>query len=48
MRCPEIDGLIGEAGEVADEVADKDVIDAGIGAPQAVEHSDSLGRKPLP
>ena len=34
MRCPEIR----EADEVAGEVADKDVINAGIGAPQAVEH----------
>jgi ferritin-like metal-binding protein YciE len=39
VRCPAIDGLIGEADEVAGEVADKDVLDAAIiGSAQAVEH----------
>lgn len=39
VRCPAIDGLIGEADEVAGEAADKDVLDAAIiGSAQAVEH----------
>jgi ferritin-like metal-binding protein YciE len=39
VQCPAIDGLIQEADEVAGEVSDKDVLDAGIvGAAQAVEH----------
>jgi ferritin-like metal-binding protein YciE len=41
VQCPAIDGLIQEADEVAGEVSDKDVLDAGIvGAAQAVEHYD--------
>jgi ferritin-like metal-binding protein YciE len=39
VKCPAIDGLIGEADEVAGEVADKEVLDAAIvGAAQSVEH----------
>lgn len=39
VRCPGIDGLIGEADEVGGEVADKDVLDGAIiGSAQAVEH----------
>lgn len=39
VKCPAIDGLIDEAGEVAGDVADKNVLDAAIiGAAQAVEH----------
>ena len=39
IDCPAIDGIIKEAEEVAGEVADKQVLDAGlIGAAQAVEH----------
>jgi ferritin-like metal-binding protein YciE len=39
VKCPAIDGLIAEADELASEVADKDVLDAGIvGSAQAVEH----------
>jgi ferritin-like metal-binding protein YciE len=39
VQCPGIDGLISEADEVADEVADNDVLDAAIvGSAQAVEH----------
>jgi ferritin-like metal-binding protein YciE len=39
VKCPAIDGLITEADELAGEVADKDVLDAGIvGSAQAVEH----------
>jgi ferritin-like metal-binding protein YciE len=37
--CPAIDGIIKEANEVAGEIADKAVLDAGlIAAAQAVEH----------
>jgi ferritin-like metal-binding protein YciE len=39
VTCPAIDGLITEADELAGEVADKEVLDAGIvGSAQAVEH----------
>jgi ferritin-like metal-binding protein YciE len=39
VKCPAIDGLIAEADELAGEVADKDVLDAGIvGSAQSVEH----------
>jgi ferritin-like metal-binding protein YciE len=39
VRCPGIDGLIDEAGEIAGEVVDKEVLDAAIvGAAQSVEH----------
>ena len=39
VKCPAIDGLISESDELAGEVADKDVLDAGIvGSAQAVEH----------
>jgi ferritin-like metal-binding protein YciE len=39
VKCPAIDGLITEAGDLAGEVADKEVLDAGIvGSAQAVEH----------
>jgi ferritin-like metal-binding protein YciE len=39
VKCPAIDGLISEADELAGEVADKEVLDAGIvGSAQAVEH----------
>jgi len=39
VKCPGIDGLIEEAGELAGEVADKEVLDAAIvGAAQGVEH----------
>jgi ferritin-like metal-binding protein YciE len=39
VKCPAIDGLIGEADEIAGEVADKEVLDAAIvGAAQSVEH----------
>jgi ferritin-like metal-binding protein YciE len=39
VKCPAIDGLISEAGEVSGEVEDKDVLDAAIvGAAQSVEH----------
>lgn len=39
VKCPAIDGLIAEADELAGEVADKEVLDAGIvGSAQAVEH----------
>jgi ferritin-like metal-binding protein YciE len=51
IQCPAIDGLIEDGDEIADEVADKDVLDAAIiGAAQAVElrdrplwHADRLG-----
>jgi ferritin-like metal-binding protein YciE len=39
VKCPAIDGLIAEADELAGEVSDKDVLDAGIvGSAQSVEH----------
>ena len=39
VRCPAIDGIIDEADKVADDVADKNVLDAAlIAAAQAVEH----------
>ena len=39
VRCPAIDGIIEEAGEVSGEVEDKDVLDAAIiASAQAVEH----------
>jgi ferritin-like metal-binding protein YciE len=39
VKCPAIDGLISEADELAGEIADKEVLDAGIvGSAQAVEH----------
>lgn len=39
VTCPAIDGILKEAGEVAGEVADKQVLDAAlIAAAQAVEH----------
>ncbi len=39
MKCPAIDGIIKEADEVASEINDKSVLDAGlIAAAQAVEH----------
>jgi ferritin-like metal-binding protein YciE len=39
VKCPAIDGLISEAGEIAGEVSDKEVLDAAIvGATQSVEH----------
>jgi ferritin-like metal-binding protein YciE len=39
VKCPAIDGLIAESGDVAGEVADKQVLDAAIvGSAQAVEH----------
>lgn len=39
IDCPAIDGILKEAGEVAGEVADKEVLDAAIiAAAQAVEH----------
>ena len=39
VKCPAIDGLITEADELAGEVEDKQVLDAGIvGSAQAVEH----------
>jgi ferritin-like metal-binding protein YciE len=39
VDCPAIDGLIEEAKEIAGNVADEDVLDAGIiAAAQAVEH----------
>jgi ferritin-like metal-binding protein YciE len=39
VKCPAIDGLIGEADEIAGEVSDKEVLDAAIvGAAQSVEH----------
>jgi ferritin-like metal-binding protein YciE len=39
VKCPAIDGLIEEGGEIAGEIADKEVLDAAIvGAAQAVEH----------
>ena len=39
VTCPAIDGIIKEANEVAGEIADKAVLDAGlIAAAQAVEH----------
>jgi ferritin-like metal-binding protein YciE len=39
VKCPAIDGLIAEADELAGDVADKDVLDAGIvGSAQSVEH----------
>ena len=39
VTCPAIDGIIKEANEVAGEVADKAVLDAGlIASAQAVEH----------
>jgi ferritin-like metal-binding protein YciE len=39
VDCPAIDGIIEEAEEIAGEVADKDVLDAGLlAAAQAVEH----------
>jgi len=38
-KCPAIDGLITEADELAADVADKEVLDAGIvGSAQSVEH----------
>ena len=39
VDCPAIDGIIEEAEEIAGEVADKEVLDAGLlAAAQAVEH----------
>src|SRR5947208_14685224 len=39
VKCPAIDGLITEGDEIAEEVADKEVLDAAIvGAAQSVEH----------
>lgn len=39
VDCPAIDGILEEAGEVAGEVADKEVLDAAlIASAQAVEH----------
>ena len=39
VTCPAIDGIIKEANEVAGEIADKKVLDAGLtAAAQAVEH----------
>ncbi len=39
MDCPAIDGILKEVGEIAGDVADKEVLDAAlIGAAQAVEH----------
>jgi len=39
IRCPAIDGIIEEADELAGDIADKQVLDAGlIAAAQAVEH----------
>jgi ferritin-like metal-binding protein YciE len=39
VNCPAIDGILEEASELASEVADKQVLDAGIvAAAQAVEH----------
>jgi ferritin-like metal-binding protein YciE len=39
VKCPAIDGLVAEADELAGEVADKEVLDAGIiGSAQSVEH----------
>lgn len=42
ITCPAIDGIIAEAEDVAGDVADKDVLDAGlIAAAQAVEHYET-------
>ncbi len=39
VRCPAIDGILEEAEELAGDIADKQVLDAGlIAAAQAVEH----------
>jgi len=39
VRCPAIDGILEEADELAGDIADKQVLDAGlIAAAQAVEH----------
>ena len=39
VHCPAIDGILEEASELASEIADKQVLDAGIiAAAQAVEH----------
>jgi ferritin-like metal-binding protein YciE len=39
VKCPAIQGLISEAGEIEGNVADKEVLDAAIiGAAQSVEH----------
>jgi ferritin-like metal-binding protein YciE len=39
VKCPAIDGLIAEANELAGEIEDKQVLDAGvIGSAQAIEH----------
>ena len=39
VTCPAIDGIIKEAEEVAGDIDDKDVLDAGlVAAAQAVEH----------
>lgn len=39
VDCPAIDGIIKEANELASDIADKEVLDAGIlAAAQAVEH----------
>lgn len=39
VNCPAIDGILEEADEIADDVADKEVLDAAlIAAAQAVEH----------
>jgi ferritin-like metal-binding protein YciE len=39
VTCPAIDGIIKEANEIAGDIADKQVLDAGlIAAAQAVEH----------
>lgn len=39
VTCPAINGIIEEANEVAGEIADKDVLDAGlVASAQAVEH----------
>jgi len=39
VTCPAIDGILAEADEIAGDIADKEVLDAGlIAAAQAVEH----------
>src|ERR1700730_7105209 len=44
VKCPAIDGLISEADDVAGEVADKNVGDAGlVGSGAAVEHYEIAG-----
>jgi ferritin-like metal-binding protein YciE len=43
VKCPAIDGIIGEADDVAGEVEDKNVLDAAlIAAAQSVEHYEPL------